>query len=244
MTENKKIENNLQPSRQDVHRMFDRIAGRYDLLNRLLSMRRDVAWRKKVGRLLPDKKSITLLDLATGTGDLILSLMNQNNCIDSGVGLDMSSGMLDIAQKKINSSDLKNKLTLVRSDASSIPFAGRSFDAVTIAFGIRNVIDVNVALKEMHRVLKPGGKVLILEFSLPPNRLIRSAYMFYFRHILPRIGSVISGDSQAYRYLNQTVETFPCGDDFLALMKQVNFDSVICHPQTLGIASIYEGVKN
>ena len=245
MTSNNNIENkDKNPPREDVHKMFDRISSRYDLLNRLLSFRRDIIWRKKLAELLPQRENLKILDLATGTGDVLFSLIQNNSHIISGVGLDMASEMLKLAQIKINKNSLQYKLFLIRGDATNIPFDDNSFDATTIAFGIRNVINVNQSLSEMFRVLTPNGKALILEFSLPKNKFVKSLYLFYFRRILPLIGGVISGDSYAYRYLNQTVETFPYGDDFCELMRKAGFDSVRQHPMTFGIATIYEGMKN
>lgn len=229
------------PSRQDVWRMFDRIAHRYDLLNRLLSFRQDVAWRKRVARLLPDRPNLRVLDLATGTGDVLLSLYRTSGRVRSGVGVDMAGKMLAIGRQKIAAQNLGHELRMVRGDAMTIAFSNASFDAVTIAFGIRNVLDVPEALREMRRILAPGGRALVLEFSLPRNALFRAGYLFYFRHVLPRIGALISGDSYAYRYLNKTVESFPYGDAFCALMRDAGFQDVRAHPQTFGIATIYEG---
>lgn len=243
LTEQKQHTNRDEPKRENVQEMFDRISPRYDLLNRLLSFRSDVAWRKKVARLLPDKNRVELLDIATGTGDIILTLMAQNTAITYAVGLDMAGEMLTIAKKKFNTDSKYAHIPLIRSDACSLPFDTNSFDATTIAFGIRNVIDVHLALREMYRVIRPGGKSLILEFSLPSNRLIRSAYLFYFRHILPLVGGIISGDSYAYKYLNRTVETFPYGNEFCSLMTDAGFENVKQHRLTFGVASIYEGMK-
>lgn len=231
------------PERKDVHLMFDRISGRYDLLNRLLSMRRDVAWRKKVAELLPEGDNLTVLDLATGTGDLVLSLFENSSRVKYGVGLDMAGKMLEIAQSKVADQGMEKKIELIRSDATELPVGDNQFSAVTIAFGIRNVTDVNRSLREMHRILTPNGKALILEFSLPENKLVRSGYLFYFRHILPAVGSLISGDGFAYRYLNQTVETFPYGQEFCSLMETAGFKNVKEHRLTFGIATIYEGTK-
>jgi demethylmenaquinone methyltransferase/2-methoxy-6-polyprenyl-1,4-benzoquinol methylase len=245
MTTNENIENkDKNPPREDVYKMFDRISGRYDLLNRLLSFRRDIGWRKKLSELLPKKDNLKILDLATGTGDVLFSLIQNNKHIVSGVGLDMASEMLKLAQVKINKNNLQDKLSLIRGDATKIPFDRNSFDAITIAFGIRNVVDVNQSLSEMHRVLNPQGKALILEFSLPKSRIIKASYLFYFRKILPMVGGIISGDSDAYRYLNQTVESFTYGVDFCELMEKAGFKSVKQHPMTFGIATVYEGTKN
>ncbi|MEW6411453.1 MAG: bifunctional demethylmenaquinone methyltransferase/2-methoxy-6-polyprenyl-1,4-benzoquinol methylase UbiE [Candidatus Zixiibacteriota bacterium] len=233
--------NSHPPSREDVHKMFDRIAPRYDLLNRLLSFGRDVSWRKKVAHYLPHKDQLALLDVATGTGDLLVSLYSRSGRVATGVGMDLAVKMLSIAQKKIAAKNLGKILSVTIGDARTIPFGDGTFDAVTIAFGIRNVDPVEKALAEMYRVLSPGGKALILEFSLPENILMRKLYLLYFRYILPIIGAFISGDSYAYRYLNRTVETFPYGDDFCSLMKQAGFENVIGHRLTFGVATIYEG---
>jgi demethylmenaquinone methyltransferase/2-methoxy-6-polyprenyl-1,4-benzoquinol methylase len=234
---------NVSPSRAESWRMFDRIARRYDLLNRLLSCRCDVAWRNKVAEYLPDRSNQCVLDIATGTADLLLSLFRRSQQVGSGIGIDMSPKMLELAREKIAGRQLDNKISLVRADALRLPFANGSFDAVTIGFGIRNVPDVPAALAEMHRVLKPGGKVLVLEFSLPRNRLMRRLYPFHLRGIIPRLGALISGDGYAYRYLNETVETFPYGDQFCDLMKQAGFCNVSAVPLTFGIATIYHGSR-
>ena len=232
-----------QSARDAVWRMFDRIAPRYDLLNRLLSGGRDVAWRKRLARHLPPGDDLCVLDLATGTGDVLIMLDQASGRICSGLGVDMAGEMLALGQRKLERGGLTGRFTLARADATVIPAADDSVDAVTIAFGIRNVDCVEKALAEMRRVLKPGGRALILEFSLPSTRLFRGGYLFYFRHVLPRIGGLISGDRQAYRYLNETVESFPYGEAFIQLMERQGFHSVKQHPLTFGIASIYEGEK-
>ncbi len=231
------------PSRKEVWKMFDRIAGRYDLLNRTLSLGRDRVWRKRLAQYLPEGNNIRLLDLATGTGDVILTLCQASDRIGSAVGIDMAEKMLERAKEKISASRFADKIDVKVGDAMAIPFEDCSFEASTIAFGVRNLTDVPSGLKEMLRVLKPGGRMLILEFSLPPNGLIRAAYLAYFRHILPSIGGVVSGDKQAYRYLNRTVETFPYGKEFCGLMRDAGFEDVKEHRLTFGIATIYEGTK-
>ena len=231
------------PSRRDVWKMFDRIAHRYDLLNRLLSFGQDVVWRNKLAKHLKNKPDQQILDLATGTADVLLSIYKKSNLINKGIGIDLAEKMLDIGTQKIARHNLENKLTLEIGDASEIPYPDNSFDVVSIAFGIRNLTDTEKRLREMYRVLGSGGRALILEFSLPENRFFRSLYLFYFRKILPVFGSIISGDSYAYRYLNQTVETFPFGEDFLKLMKSAGFSDVKATPLTFGIATIYQGDK-
>ncbi len=230
-------------SRKKVWLMFDRIAHRYDLLNRLLSMRQDVAWRKKLARHLPDYRPLYLLDLATGTGDVAITLMRHGSEITRALGVDMSEKMLDEGRQKLKKLQLTDAIRLQTGDATALDLPDNTFDVTTIAFGIRNVMDPSVSLREMIRVLKPGGRSLILEFSLPENVLMRRLYLFYFRHVLPKIGALISGDSYAYNYLNQTVETFPYGDAFCRLMEEAGFKNVSAHPLTFGIATIYRGDK-
>ena len=223
--------------------MFDRIAPRYDLLNRLLSARRDVAWRKRLAGHLPPGTDLEVLDLATGTGDVLVSLCGKCGRAGRRVGVDMSSRMLAQGQAKLRTRGLTDRLMLVRGDATHLGIASAQFDAVTMAFGIRNVTDVAAALDEMHRILKPDGRALILEFSLPRCRALRWLYLAYFRHVLPRLGSSISGDPYAYRYLNQTVESFPYGKAFCDLMAAAGFRNVIAHSLTFGIATLYCGDK-
>lgn len=219
--------------------MFDRIAHRYDLLNRLLSGGTDVAWRKFMAKHLPDQPMIKLLDLATGTADVMLSLHANSGRVTHGVGVDPSGGMLGFGHKKIQARGLGSTLQVVKGDAMRLALPNHQFDALSMAFGIRNVVDVDTALREMVRVLKPGGRALILEFSLPGNALFRAVYLFYFRHILPRIGALLSGDSSAYSYLNKTVETFPYGQAFCDLMTNAGFENAKGIPLTFGIATLY-----
>jgi len=230
----------ITPSRHEVWKMFDRVARRYDFLNHFLSLNRDVTWRRKVAELLPGRKDQTVLDLATGTADQLLSLYGSDR-VESGVGLDLSEEMLIIGRRKIAARQLEGCLTLRNGDAGAIPFDDNTFDAVTISFGIRNVTDVCHTLREMHRVLKPGGRALILEFSLPENRILRSTYLFYLRHVLPGLGGIISGDGRAYRYLDRTVESFPCGEAFCRLMRDAGFANAQARPLTFGVATIYHG---
>jgi demethylmenaquinone methyltransferase/2-methoxy-6-polyprenyl-1,4-benzoquinol methylase len=234
---------NTDPSRHEVWMMFDRIAHRYDLLNHLLSMGQDIIWREKVSKHLKNIPDQHVLDLATGTADLLLTVYQKNPLVKTGIGLDLAEKMLDIGRHKISERNLNGNLSLMAGDAMNIPFPENSFDAVMIAFGIRNVINVQKSLGEMNRILKKGGRTIILEFSLPQNRIIRSLYLFYFRKVLPKIGALISGDANAYKYLNETVEAFPYGDDFCDLMLNAGFKQVKSTPLTFGIAAIYQGDK-
>ncbi len=232
-----------EPSRHEAWKMFDQIARRYDFLNRLLSFGIDVSWRRKMAHFLPPHRNQHVLDLATGTADQILFLFEKSDKVKSGVGTDLAEKMLKIGREKIDRRGLSELVSLKIGDATDIPAGDNEFDMVTISFGIRNVIDVPTALREIYRVLKPGGRVLILEFALPQNRLIRGAHLFYLRHVLPRIGGFVSGDTRAYRYLNETIETFPYGDAFCNLLKAAGFTAVDAHPVTFGVVMIYQGDK-
>ena len=232
-----------KPTEAESWKMFDRIARRYDFLNRLLSFRQDVAWRKRMIRRLPEGDQLRLLDLATGTGDVLINIYKISKRIRFGVGLDMSSGMLAHGRRKVDELGLQDDLQLMRSNAMGMGVADDSFDVATISFGIRNVPDVPMALRDIHRVLKPGGRGMVLEFSIPGNPIFRTLYLFYFRHVLTRVGAIVSGDSQAYTYLNTTVESFPYGEAFAKLMTDAGFVNVEATPLTFGIATLYTGDK-
>ena len=232
------------PEKKKSWQMFNRIAKTYDSVNLVLSFGLDTGWRKKVGQMLPQKPNVRLLDLATGTADQVLSLVRRHKTqINHAVGMDLSDGMLDIGREKVKTEQLDDIITLENGDAVNIPSEDGSFDAVTISFGIRNVPDVPKSLKEMHRVLSDEGKALILEFSMPKNPIVRWGHLFYLRHILPLVGGIISGDREAYEYLNTSMEAFPYGEAFCTLLKEAGFSKVQAHPVTFGIATIYEAVR-
>lgn len=237
------VNQQVEQTRKNVWVMFNRIAHRYDLLNRLLSFRQDVAWRNKLARFLPKRENLFVLDVATGTGDVLLSLVKKSSKVSHAVGIDMAEQMLDIGRSKIEKRDLQNKIKLQTGDATDIKFDEGSFDVATMSFGIRNVNNLDLAVQNLFRILKQKGRVLILEFSLPRNFILKRLYLFYFRYILPKIGSVISGDSYAYNYLNQSVETFPYGEEFCNILRRSGFKNVHFHPLTFGIATIYRGDK-
>lgn len=211
--------------------MFDRIAKRYDLINRLLSFGQDPKWRRRVADMLPSG-SLRLLDVATGTGDLALAIQRERPQA-SIIGLDPSTKMLDVARTK------STQIEWMIGEAEHLPFLDASFDAVTIGFGIRNAHDLPKALKEMHRVLKPNGQLLILEFS-KPFLLIRPIALFHLRVIVPFVGRLVSGEADAYRYLDQTIETFPSGHAFLHLLKQAHFTRTSQKRLMFGAVTIYQ----
>lgn len=231
-----------ESSGDGVRQMFDRIAPRYDFLNHILSLKRDVSWRRRLARSLPPGDNLNLLDLATGTADQLLSLCRTEQ-VGRGIGLDPSEEMLTFGRRKIAAAGLDNILELKRGCAEKLPFEDSLFDAVTISFGIRNVSDVGRALSEAFRVLEPGGRLLILEFSIPSSRIIRTVHLWYLRHILPRIGGMLSGDREAYIYLNRTIESFPYGSAFCDLLHKAGFETISASPLTFGITTLYLGDK-
>lgn len=218
--------------------MFDELSPVYDRINRILSFGMDRHWRARVAAFLPPQKNLKILDLATGTGDQALALIKSHASIHSIIGIDLSEAMLEIAKRKIPS-----KMQFVHADAEKLPFKTMSFDATTFSFGIRNVSDPSKSLKEIYRVLKPKGKSLILEFSLPPQP-IRAFFLFYLRFVLPLVGGFFSKNTAAYRYLNQTIERFPSGKDFCFLMKEAGFVRLRQIPMNLGSVTLYIGEKS
>jgi demethylmenaquinone methyltransferase/2-methoxy-6-polyprenyl-1,4-benzoquinol methylase len=231
------------PSRERVWEMFDRVAPTYDLLNRLLSAGCDIGWRRRLAAHLPNGSDLAVLDLATGTGDILLTLAETGRT-NIGVGLDMASAMLRRGREKSAARGWSDRITWIRADAGKLPIGSGTFDVVTIAFGIRNFVAVERSLAEIHRVLKPGGRLLILEFSLPENALVRRFYLFYLRHVLPLVGRIISGDRYAYRYLDRTIEAFPYGDAFCRLMNGAGLVRSRALPLTMGVATLYQADKD
>jgi demethylmenaquinone methyltransferase / 2-methoxy-6-polyprenyl-1,4-benzoquinol methylase len=223
--------------------MFNAISPTYDFINRLLSFGQDIHWRKKMARHLPKKTHLFHLDLATGTGDQIISLWESCDQMERSIGLDPAEKMLEIGREKIKEKAFAENISLVTGEAENIPYPGEHFDAVTISFGIRNTSDTLKSLKEMYRVLKPSGKCLILEFSLPENKLAKSLHLFYLRKMIPKIGGFFSKSPESYRYLNQTIETFPYGKAFLELLKKSGFEKVESHPLSFGAVTLYVGEK-
>lgn len=236
-------QDNLISAKSESWKMFDAISPRYDFLNHLLSFGLDIRWRKELAHFLIDQENQTVLDLATGTADVLLALFKNNPQIQKGYGIDLADRMLTLGRAKIAQAGLTDRIHLQHGDANHIPFDNDSFEAVTIAFGIRNVEDYNRVLREMHRVLKKRGQALILEFSLPNHAVLRALHFFYLRTLVPVIGGIFSGHYLAYRYLNQTIETFPYGDDFCELMTISGFKNVKANPLMGGIATIYQGGK-
>ena len=220
-----------------MHPIFDQIAHKYDPINRILSLGQDQRWRREVARFIPNEP-FDLLDLAAGTGDQIIALFEAGAPVRKAIGLDLSEPMLEIGRQKL--AERGYAASLQQGDAQQLPFPDCSFDICTISFGIRNVEQPILALREMHRILRPGGRCLILEFSIPENRLIRPLYLFYLRSLLPRIGGWISKNPSAYRYLNRTIESFPSGQAVCDLLRAASFTQIEHHSMNLGGVALYE----
>ena len=227
--------------KEQVRSMFNNIAGRYDFLNHFLSAGIDYMWRKKVIRILKKHNPGRILDVATGTADLAIEATKLRP--DEIVGVDIADRMLERGREKISKKRLKKTITLENGDSENLRFESNSFDAVTVAFGVRNFEDLDKGLSEMNRVLKPGGIAVILEFSNPKKFPVKQLYNFYFKNILPLAGRMISKHTSAYNYLPNSVGTFPDGDNFLEYMHAVNFKKTFARSLTFGIASIYTGEK-
>ncbi len=234
--------NEIDARKKESYKIFDEIAGTYDLLNHSLSMGIDVYWRNKMLKHLPHKESINALDLATGTGDVALTLVKDKR-VKKITGLDLSKGMIDVGIQKVIKKGLDKKIFLMIGDGVNIPCGDSAFDLTTISFGIRNFSDPNKSLRDIHRVLKKDGRLMIMEFSIPTNFIVRNVYFFYFRHLLPFIGNIVSKHKDAYTYLNKSVEEFPYGDKFLGMMGSAGFKDLKMIPLTFGIATLYIGDK-
>jgi len=226
-----------------IRDMFNAIAPRYDLLNRLLSLRQDVYWRRKMISRIKIPAQATLLDMACGTGDVILEILRQKGTGNTVIGSDFSIAMLQLADKKIKSEASFSQIFLVAGNALQMPFKPESFDSVTIAFGIRNINDKLSALKAFHNMLKKDSMLAILELTTPQKGFFRSLYLFYFRKILPMIGWLVSGEIKAYQYLPDSVLNFPSSREFADIMFSAGFSNVKWQKLTFGIATLYTGKK-
>ncbi|HNQ27332.1 MAG TPA: bifunctional demethylmenaquinone methyltransferase/2-methoxy-6-polyprenyl-1,4-benzoquinol methylase UbiE [Aquaticitalea sp.] len=227
--------------KQQVTQMFDTISNEYDGLNRVISLGIDVKWRKKVVALITKQHPKNVLDIATGTGDLAIQLAAKTHAEITGV--DISEGMLEVGRKKVAQKGLNNKITLMVGDSENLPFESNSFDAVTVAFGIRNFEDLEKGLSEILRVLKPNGTFVILETSVPTKNPYKMGYSFYTKNILPNIGRLFSKDRSAYAYLSESASKFPYGEALNNILRQIGFNNVEAMPQTFGVATIYKASK-
>ncbi len=230
-----------QDKKHQVAKMFNNIAWRYDFLNHFLSLGVDRYWRKKAISFLKKQSPKLILDIATGTGDFALEAMKLSP--EKIFGIDISTDMLEIGKKKIRQKNLQEKIELLEGDSEQLIFLDNKFDAVTVAFGVRNFHHLEKGLSEMHRVLKTGGTCLILEFSQPSNSIMRRLYNFYSFRITPKIGNLISRDKNAYSYLYESVKAFPYGREFSEILLKAGFSSVNFKTLTFGVVTVYIAEK-
>ncbi len=224
-----------------VEEMFNNISPKYDFLNHLFSANIDKIWRKRTINLLRKHHPLDLLDIATGTGDFAIAASKIEG--SRIIGVDISAGMLEVAKKKVFKKGLSSNISFQKADSENLPFENEKFDAAIVGFGVRNFENLHRGLNEIYRVLKPGGVCYVLEFSMPEKTPFKQIYNFYFMHILPLIGRLISKDKSAYTYLHESVSEFPYGEKFLTILANVGFVDNRCFPQTFGIASVYEAIK-
>ncbi len=227
--------------KEQVRRMFDTISGKYDGLNRVISLGVDRRWRKRLVALVSASNPASVLDIATGTGDLALALTATG--AERIIGLDLAPGMLEVGRKKVAEAGKEDRIEMVLGDSESLDFADASFDAVTVAFGVRNFEDLEKGLSEIHRVLRPGGILAILETSVPAKQPFKWGYNLYCRHILPRLGRWFSRDPSAYSYLSRSAAAFPYGQQFNNILGKIGFIGMEHRPQMFGAAAIYTASK-
>ena len=237
----KPYKNSDEGKKEQVVKMFDNISDNYDNLNRVISFGVDVKWRKKILKMVSAKNPSTILDVATGTGDLAILLSNTK--AEKIIGLDISAGMLEVGKQKIAQKNFSNRIEMVLGDSEKIPFEDNSFDAITVAFGIRNFENLELGLSEILRVLKPNGIFVILETSVPEKFPFKQGYNFYTKNILPLIGKMFSKDKVAYKYLSDSASIFPYGKALNNILEKIGFIDVKHLPQTFGVATIYSATK-
>ena len=227
--------------KEQVTEMFDTISNEYDGLNRVISFGIDVKWRNKVVKIVSDKNPENILDIATGTGDLAISLTATN--AKKIIGLDISDGMLEVGRRKIQSKKLDGIISMGIGDSEDLPFDDNTFDAITVAFGVRNFENLEKGLAEILRVLKPNGVFVILETSVPTNPIYKFGYNIHCKFILPMVGKLFSKDKTAYNYLSESASVFPYGEALNNILRKIGFINVEDRPQTMGVATIYTASK-
>jgi len=235
-------QNSTLSKKGQVEKMFDNISKEYDILNRVISFGIDISWRKKIVKILKSRNPSTILDVATGTGDLAIELVKTN--AKKIIGLDISKGMLDVGINKINHKNLNNTIEMVIGDSENLKYDDNFFDAVTVSFGVRNFESLDSGLREIYRVLKTNGSLVILETSNPTKFPFKQFYTVYSKFILPTIGKIFSKDKLAYNYLSESSAEFPYGEKFNNILKKIGFTNVVDFPQTFGVATIYVASKN
>lgn len=234
--------NSTEGKKKQVTQMFDTISGNYDNLNRVISWGSDIGWRKFVVSKVAEIKPTKVLDIATGTGDLAIALSEIEEA--HIVGLDISEGMLSVGREKIQKKNLTERIELMQGDSEKLPFADQSFDAVTVAFGVRNFEDLERGLSEIYRVIRSGGRLVVLETSIPQKFPFRQGYFLYTKLVLPLIGRIFSKDRSAYTYLSESASAFPYGKKFKAILDKIGYRHTRYYPKTLGgVATIYVANK-
>ncbi len=241
MTKVNPYKNSDLGKKEQVTKMFDTISKEYDGLNRVISFGIDIKWRKKVVEIVKKQQPKTILDIATGTGDLAINLAETS--AEKIVGLDISPGMLEVGKEKVKAKQLDNRVEMIIGDSENMPFEDNTFDAITVAFGVRNFETLENGLKDILRVLKPGGTFVILETSVPTKFPFRQGYKAYSKFILPSIGRLFSKDKTAYKYLSESASVFPYGEALNNILRNIGFINVEDKPQTFGVATIYTASK-
>ena len=227
--------------KEQVTKMFDTISKNYDGLNRVISFGIDIKWRKRVVAILKKKQPTTILDIATGTGDLAIHLVETG--AKEIVGLDLSPGMLEVGKEKVKRRNLDDTIKMIIGDSEKLNFEDNTFDAVTVAFGVRNFEDLEKGLAEIYRVLRPGGTFVVLETSVPTKTPYKQGYRFHTKYMLPVIGKLFSKDNSAYAYLSESASVFPYGEAFNNILGKIGFIAMENRPQTFGVATIYVATK-
>jgi len=227
--------------KEQVTEMFDKVSSNYDFLNRVLTFGIDISWRKHVVALVKEGKAKKVLDIATGTGDLAIMLAKAD--IDDVTGLDISPGMLEIGKQKVKAEGLEQHVDMVIGDSEYLPFDEGTFDAITVAFGVRNFENLELGLSEIHRVLKTKGSLTVLETSQPSKFPVKQGFQFYSRYVIPTVGKLFSKDKKAYDYLPESAAAFPYGEKFNNILLKTGFNNSTVYPQTLGVATIYHAIK-
>ncbi len=231
-----------EEKKDQISRMFNRIAPYYDFLNRLLSLGIDVSWRRRAIGLLKEGHPRRILDVATGTADVALESARHLQP-EKVIGVDISTEMLEIGRTKVHKNGLDTIIELLEGDSENLPFQDNTFDAITVAFGVRNFQNLEKGLREMRRVLRDGGQLVVLEFSRPRYFPFKQIFNSYFRYILPTIGRFTSKDPKAYKYLYESVQAFPDGEEFMNILKKTGYNPKQCIPLTLGICTLYSAEK-
>jgi demethylmenaquinone methyltransferase/2-methoxy-6-polyprenyl-1,4-benzoquinol methylase len=237
----KPYQNSDQSKKEQVAQMFDNISGNYDGLNKIISLGTDASWKKKILQMVKLQKPTSILDIATGTGDL--AILFAETSAKEIIGLDISQGMLDIGKKKIEAKKLNTKIQMVLGDGENIPYSDNYFDVITVAYGVRNFENLEKGLSEILRVLKPNGTFIILETSVPTQFPFKQGYYVYTNFIMPTIGKLFSKDQKAYTYLSNSAQNFPFGEALNNILRKIGFIDVKDLPQTMGVATIYKATK-